>query len=57
MRAGLRVDRAGGAAGGCQLRMHRIRTTPRRGSSPRPSEAGNSSRSVGLLRDAIRGVK
>ncbi len=57
MRTGLHVDRAGGSVGGCQMRMHRIRTTPRRGSSPRPSEAGDSSRDVGLLRGALRGVK
>lgn len=57
MRAGLHVDRAGAPMGEGWMRMNRIRATPRRGSSPRPSEAGDSSRDVGLLRDALRGVK
>lgn len=57
MRAGLHVDRAGGPMGDGRMRMNRIRATPHRGSFPRAFEAGDSSRGVGLLRDALRGVK
>lgn len=57
MRAGLRVGRAGASGGGCQMRGIRIRAKAWSGSSPGSSEAGDSSRGVGLLRDALRGVK
>jgi hypothetical protein len=57
MRAGLHVDRAVGPMGEGRMRMNRIRATPRRGSFPASLEAGDSSRNVGLLRGALRGVK
>lgn len=57
MRAGLHVGRAGASGGGCQMRWIRIRAKAWSGSSPGSSEAGDSSRTFGLLREFARGVK
>lgn len=57
MRAGLHVGRAGASGGGYQMRWIRILAKAWSGSSPGSSEAGDSSRDVGLFRTALRGVK
>lgn len=57
MRTRLDGMRAGASIGGYQMRINRIYATPHRGSFPRAFEAGDSSRGVGLLRVALRGVK